>query len=170
MRAARFKSSSIIDKAVVDLVSLSAHKWQCNKRSSKSATMPSMHTIYHAYATVPSLRRHIHTSAHSHSHPHPYSYRWKLRSIWMCRCKHMLNWIEIEFAILCAAANAIFFAVREAPSRLPSHSHTLPPPSHSLTLLLLVFLFYLPWGGESPDMVMNLVGRKLCPPATVFDS
>lgn len=133
MRAARFKSSSIIDKAVVDLVSLSAHKWQCNKRSSKSATMPSMHTIYHAYATVPSLRRHIHTSSHSHSHPHPYSYRWKLRSIWMCRCKHMLNWIEIEFAILCAAANAIFFAVREAPSRLPSHSHTLPPPPIALT-------------------------------------
>jgi len=49
----------IIDKAAVDLVSLSGHKWQGNNATSGAARAQqchNCHTIYHAYATVPSLR------------------------------------------------------------------------------------------------------------------
>jgi len=113
--------------------------------------------------TQPCRHSDIQTLSYRYTDTQIHRYRWKLRSIWMCRCKHMLNWIEIEFAILCAAANAIFFAVREAPSRMPSHLLTS-------SQLFVVFLFYLPWGAKSPDMVMNLVCKKLCPLAAVFDS
>lgn len=132
-----------MDKAAVDPVSLSAHKRQCNKRSSERTPIQQCPrpapTIHHAYALYGALT---------------YRHSWKLRSIWMCRCKHMLNWIEIEFAILCAAANAIFFAVREAPAQLlvllliPLPLAPCVSEHSSYCVAFIVFLFYLPLGGS----------------------